>query len=101
MMTSLLMEQENNLTKIGNNTIEGENTKKEDKEDKITRMSLDLNSEMTLVIEQLAKKSGRTKAEVVRQSIALYKTIKEAEANGEYPALINKAGQVTAKLIGI
>jgi hypothetical protein len=37
----------------------------------------------------------------LRQAVALLKTLKDAMATGETPALIDREGHVTARLIGV
>jgi len=63
------------------------------------RLSLDLNPEMKAILEGLAAKVGGSQSEVLRRAIALLKTIKDAEAQGETPALI-KDGKIIAKIVG-
>jgi predicted transcriptional regulator len=65
------------------------------------RMSLDVTPEMKEVIDSLARQQHATQAQVMRQAIALLKTVKDAETKGESPALIDKEGHVTARLVGV
>ena len=66
-----------------------------------TRMSLDLTPQMKTVIDNLAASSGRSRAEVLRQAIALFKVVKDAEHKNESAALIDDQGKVVARLINI
>lgn len=65
------------------------------------RLTLDVSPAMKREIEELARVSGTTQANVLRLAVALLKTIKEAQAGGQAPALIDKEGNVTARLVGI
>jgi hypothetical protein len=66
------------------------------------RLSLDVTPEVKAIIDQLAERNGTTQADVLRRAIALYKVVKEAEAtNGEVPVLVDSAGRVTTKIVGI
>lgn len=64
------------------------------------RLSVEMNEEMRDLIDGLVEQTGTSRADVLRRAIALLKTVKEAEANGESPALISKEGKVTVKLVG-
>jgi predicted transcriptional regulator len=64
-------------------------------------MSLDVTPEMKRVIDDLAERGHATQAQVMRQAIALLKTVKDAESKGEKPALIDEEGRVTARLVGV
>jgi len=46
------------------------------------RMSLDVTPEMKAAIEELARKGGRTQAEVLRNAVGLLKVVKEINPNG-------------------
>jgi len=56
---------------------------------------------MKAVIDTLADQGGVPKADILRQAIALLRVVKDAEARGESPALIDRQGNVVARLIGI
>jgi predicted transcriptional regulator len=66
-----------------------------------TRMSLDLTSEMKATVDELARRAGTTRAELLRRAIALMKTVKEAERAGLSPGLIDQEGNVKARLVGV
>ena len=65
------------------------------------RLTLDVTPAMKREIENLAAASGTTQAEVLRLAVALLKTVKDAKAEGETPALIDREGHVTARLVGV
>lgn len=65
------------------------------------RLSLDVTPEMKQVIDELTDRTHGTQAQVMRQAIALLKTVKDAEAKGERPALIDEEGHVVARLVGV
>ena len=65
------------------------------------RLTVEINTEMKNLIDALVEQTGSSRAEILRRSIALLKTVKDAESSGEYPALIDGDGNVRAKLVGV
>ncbi len=65
------------------------------------RMSLDLTPAMKAIIDDLARQEGATRSEVLRRAIALLKAIKDAQQKGESPVLVDREGNVTARIVGI
>ena len=65
------------------------------------RLTLDMTPEMKVVLDDLARRDGSTIAALLRKAVALLKAVKDAELEGEVPALMDKNGNVTARLIGI
>jgi len=64
-------------------------------------MSLDLTPAMKAIIDDLARQEGATRSEVLRRAIALLKAIKDAQKKGESPVLVDREGNVTARIVGI
>ena len=64
-------------------------------------MSLDLTPEMKATVDELARRAGTTRSELLRRAIALMKTVKEAERAGLLPGLIDQEGNVKARLVGV
>jgi hypothetical protein len=64
-------------------------------------VKLNANPAMDRELEALAALCGTTIPEAVRRAIGLLKMVKEAEPTGQCPALIDKDGNVVARLTGI
>jgi predicted transcriptional regulator len=67
----------------------------------MVRISLDVTPQLKTIIDDLANKNGVPQAMLLRQAIALYKAIKDAQDKGESPALVDEQGKVTVRLLGI
>jgi hypothetical protein len=64
------------------------------------RVSLDLTPEMKEVIEELARRSGTSQAVTLRNAIALLKLVKDAQDRGETAVLVDKEGNLAARIVG-
>ncbi len=63
------------------------------------RLSLDLTPQMKQVLDDVARATGSTRAQVLRRALALMKVVVDAKQQQESPALIDGSGKVTARLI--
>jgi len=65
-------------------------------------LNLKLNDEAWKVLNELAKKTGRPKTEVLRNALMLIKIAKEEEAKNHSVAIVdNETEKVAAKLVNI
>jgi predicted transcriptional regulator len=64
------------------------------------RVSLDLTPSMKEVIDELARRSGTSKAVMLRDAIALFKLVKDAQDRGETAILVDKEGNLVARIVG-
>jgi|ERR671924_832125 hypothetical protein len=66
------------------------------------RISLDVTPQMKQIIDQLAEQLGTSQADVLRRAVGLLKVIKDAQARGEQPALIDEQSRtLTALIVGV
>lgn len=62
---------------------------------KTTRLSVDLSSNMTKLVESLAQTASISKTDVVRLAVLLLHEVKKSEEAGGYVAVIDKNGDKT------
>jgi predicted transcriptional regulator len=65
------------------------------------RLSLDLSPELYRMLEELAEKSGGSKAEVLRRAIALMDVAVDAKKQGKKFGIAEKSEDLTTEIIGI
>ena len=64
------------------------------------RITLDVTPGMKEIIDTLAKQSGASQAQVLRNAIAVLKVIKDAQASKKGEPAIVKDGRIVAELVG-
>lgn len=64
------------------------------------RILLTVTPEMKTILDNLAKHYD-SQSQMLRAAVALLHAVKEAEAKGLAPALIDANGEVRARLVGI
>jgi len=66
------------------------------------KMTVDFNEQFTDMLEQLAKREGRTRAEILRRSISLYKylddEIREGEQEGRSVSVTDRKGNILKEI---
>ncbi len=66
------------------------------------KMTVDFNEEFTDMLEQLAKREGRSRAEILRRSIALYKylddEVREGDKEGRSVSVTDKEGHILKQI---
>lgn len=64
------------------------------------QITLYVTPEMEVILNDLVARDNRSRSEVFRTAIALYKTVKDAQRRGLEPALIDQDGEISARLTG-
>ncbi|MDJ0677438.1 MAG: ribbon-helix-helix protein, CopG family [Calothrix sp. MO_167.B42] len=65
------------------------------------RLSLDVSPEVNEIINELAHKSGVSKSDILRKSIALMELAVKAKARGEKVAFVDENQVVNTEIVGI
>lgn len=65
------------------------------------RLNLSLSPKTAKALEELAKQDSTTKADVIRQALALLTAAKAHEKEGHTTAFIDEDGKVVTKVVGL
>lgn len=65
----------------------------------MAKYTMDMSEEFDRLLSDLAKKSRTTKAQVVRQAVALFKLVKEETERGKKIAITNQSDQVEKEIV--
>jgi predicted DNA-binding protein len=65
------------------------------------RLSLDVSTSLDNTLEDLAKRTGSTKADILRKGIALVEVAVDAKEHGKKLGVADRAEQLTREIVGI
>lgn len=65
------------------------------------RLSLDVSPQLNKVLEDLAKRTGRSKSDVLRQAIALIQVASNAKREGKKIGIAEESDQLSTEIVGL
>ena len=65
------------------------------------RLSLDVSPQLNDVLEDLARRTGRSKSDVLRQAIALIQVASNARSEGKRIGIAEEGDQLSTEIVGL